>query len=74
MRKMCYSCSAAGRATRSKDYCGKGDGFLLLYKRLERGSFSWPRTTDDILKVTPEQYRYLMKGFEIVAKHPITEV
>lgn len=62
------------KSDRIKGLLWEGDGFLLLYKRLERGSFSWPRTTDDILKVTPEQYRYLMKGLEIVAKHPITEV
>ena len=29
----------------------EGDGFLLLYKRLEHGSFQWPRTKS----ATPEQ-------------------
>ena len=52
----------------------EGDGFLLLYKRLNVGGFSWPRTKEEALEVTPEQYRMLMQGLEIVAKRPIEEL
>ena len=52
----------------------EGDGFLLLYKRLELGAFNWPRTKEEALEITPEQYQYLMQGLEIVARHPIQEV
>ena len=49
-------------------------GFLLLYKRLELGGFSWPRTKEEALEITPEQFQALMKGLEIVSRHPIQEV
>ena len=43
----------------------EGDGFLLLYKRLESGSFQWPRSGDEVLAMTPQQYRWLMEGLSI---------
>lgn len=43
----------------------EGDGFLLLYKRLEAGSFQWPRTEAEARKITPEQFRLLMSGYSI---------
>ena len=42
----------------------EGDGFLLLYKRLEHGSFQWPRTKDEVRTLTPQQYRWLMEGLK----------
>ena len=38
------------------------DGFLQLYKRLEAGSLSWPRTSEEAADLTEEQFRYLMMG------------
>lgn len=52
----------------------EGDGFLLLYKRLEIGGFNWPRTTEEAIAITQEPYQQLMKGIEVVAKKPIKEV
>ena len=52
----------------------EGDGFLLLYKRLNIGAYSWPRTKEEAMAITPEQFRRLMHGLEIVAKHPIEEL
>ncbi|MBM6685591.1 IS66 family insertion sequence element accessory protein TnpB [Faecalicatena contorta] len=46
----------------------------MLYKRLELGGFSWPRTKEEALEITPEQYQALMQGLEIVSRHPIHEV
>ena len=37
-----------------------GDGFLQLYKRLEAGFLSWPRTSEEAADLTEEQFRYLI--------------
>ncbi len=62
------------RTDRIKGLLWEGDGFLLLYKRIENGNFRWPRNAEEALEISQEQYRMLMRGFEIVAKHPIEEV
>lgn len=53
------------RRDRMKALLWEGDGFLLLYKRLESGSFQWPRTGDEARELTPQQYRWLMEGLSI---------
>ena len=62
------------RNDRIKGLLWEGDGFLLIYKRLDNGAFNWPRKLSEALEITPEQYRALMRGFEIIAKRPISEV
>lgn len=62
------------RPDRIKGLVWEGDGFLLLYKRLELGAFNWPRSAEEALEITPEQYQALMQGLEIVARRPIKEV
>ena len=62
------------RTDRIKGLLWEGDGFLLLYKRLDIGAFSWPRTSDEVMSITQEQYMMLMKGLEVVARHPISEI
>ena len=62
------------RSDRIKGLVWEGDGFLLLYKRLELGGFSWPRTKEEALEITPERYQALMKGLEIISRNPIQEV
>ena len=62
------------RTDRIKGLIGEGDGFLLLYKRVENGNFRWPRTSEEALEISPDQYRMLMQGLEIVARYPIEEV
>ena len=61
------------RSDRIKGLVWEGDGFLLLYKRLNVGGFSWPRSKEEALEITPEQFCMLMQGIEIIAKRPITE-
>ena len=61
------------RTDRLKGLVWEGDGFLLLYKRLNVGRFRWPRTAVEAMEITPEQYGMLMQGLEIIAKKPITE-
>lgn len=62
------------RTDRIKGLLWEGDGFLLLYKRIENGNFRWPRTKDEALEITTEQYQMLMQGLEVLARSPIGEI
>lgn len=53
------------RRDRIKALYWEGDGFLLLYKRLESSSFQWPRSGEEARRLTPQQYRWLMEGLSI---------
>ncbi|HAB60108.1 MAG TPA: IS66 family insertion sequence hypothetical protein [Lachnospiraceae bacterium] len=52
----------------------EGDGFLLVYKRLEDGRFQRPRTADEVLNITAQQYVWLMGGLSIEQKQLIRQV
>lgn len=62
------------KCDRIKALIWEGDGFLLCYKRLGVGAFSWPRSADDVLEINQNQYRMLMQGLEVIAKNPISEL
>lgn len=59
---------------RIKGLIWEGDGFLLLYKKINIGTFKWPRLASEAVEITKEQYNLLMHGFEIIAKRPIVEL
>ena len=61
------------RSDRIKALLWEGTGFLLLYKRLEGGFFSWPRTTAEACQLSKEQYWSLMHGLNPL-KPRISEV
>ncbi len=44
----------------------EGDGFLLLYKRMEaQGRFRRPRNSEEVRSLTWQQFNWLMSGLEI---------
>ena len=53
------------RNDRIKALVWEGDGFLLLYKRLEDGKFKWPRKTEDLEEISEEQFRWLLTGLDV---------
>ena len=53
------------RKDRLKGLYWEGDGFVLLYKRLESGSFQWPRNGEEARQLTAQQYRWLMEGLSV---------
>ena len=50
---------------RIKGLLFEGDGFCLVYKRLNDGVFQWPRNDAEARDISPEQFRRLMDGFSI---------
>lgn len=50
---------------RIKGLYWEGNGFVLVYKRLEQGVYQWPRTAQEVKRITPQQYRWLMEGLKI---------
>ena len=62
------------RADRIKGLLWEGDGFLLLYKRLEDGKFQWPRNESEIKRMNAQQFRWLMEGLSITQRKQVREV
>lgn len=52
---------------RIKGLVYEGDGYLLLYKRLAAGRFQWPRTPEEAMELTQEQFNLLMQGMTVVS-------
>jgi len=61
------------RCDRLKALYWEGDGFVLLYKRLEGGRFQWPRTPEEAKKHTWQQLRWLLEGLSIEQKTMIKQ-
>lgn len=53
------------RRDRMKALLWERDGFLLLYKRLEGGKYQWPRTPEEMRKLTAQEYRWLLEGLSV---------
>ena len=62
------------RNDRIKALVFEGDGFLLMYKRLVDGKYKWPRSGEEVRKITEQQYRWLMEGLAIEQKKVIEKV
>ena len=57
-------------------FCGKRTDRIkgLVWEGLNIGGFSWSRTKEEAMEITPEQFQMLMQGLSIVAKYPIKEL
>lgn len=54
------------RCDRIKFLLWEGDGYVLLYKRLEaEGRYRWPRTKEEVRNLTWQQFDWLMSGLDI---------
>ena len=53
------------RCDRIKALYREGDGFVLLYKRLENGRFQWPRSKAEVRCLTDQELRWLLEGLAI---------
>lgn len=62
------------RTDRIKGMVWENDGWLMLYKRLAEGRFQWPRSADEVRKLTPQQFRWLMEGLTITPKNSVRTV
>ncbi len=53
------------RTDRIKALYYSGDGYVLLYKRLNNGAFQWPRTAAELRLLDVRSFRWLMEGLQI---------
>lgn len=56
----------SGRRTdRIKALYFSGDGYVLLYKRLNNGAFQWPRSEQELRLLDKRSFRWLMEGLKL---------
>ncbi len=62
------------RKDRMKALLWEGDGFVLFYKRYESGRLHWPRTTEEVRRLSPQQFRWLLEGLSIDQQRVIQKI
>ena len=56
------------RTDRIKALYYSGDGYILLYKRLNNGAFEWPRTEQELRLLDARSFRWLMEGLKSTSR------
>ena len=41
-----------------------GSGLVMIYKRLDAGSFAWPAVQDGVMRLSRAQYEALFEGLD----------
>lgn len=62
------------RQDRLKAICWEGDGFVLLYKRIEAGRMKWPRCPEEVRQITEEDLHDLLDGLTILEEPGVHKV
>ena len=62
------------RRDRIKCLLWEGDGFVLLYKRLENGNFKWPKSEEQVRMISWREFNWLMEGLEVDQPNAIKKV
>lgn len=52
------------RGDRLKIFVWDGSGLVLIYKRLESGSFTWPKVQDGVMRLSRAQFEALFEGLD----------
>ena len=42
-----------------------GDGFAMLYKRLDNGKLQWPKNENEVRNLSQQELRWLLEGLAI---------
>lgn len=59
------------RTDRIKGLIWEGDGFLMLYKRLENGKYQWPRNEEAARAISTQEFRWLTEGLTLDPKKKV---
>ena len=52
------------RGDRAKILLWDGSGLVMVYKRLEHGSFTWPAIRDGVMRLSRAQFEALFEGIQ----------
>ena len=74
MIKIHFFCSAEEKTAGSGPFCGKAMVSFSCTKGWITVLSGGQGRHDEAMVITDDQYRMLMQGLEVVARHPITEV
>ena len=59
------------RSDRFKGLVWEGDGFCLVYKRIEAGHLRWPRTQQEAVQISQVELQRLLDGMTILERSAV---